>query len=106
MRKKSNMLLIAILTTVFFYGFFVSSYIPEQTLILDQVVLEDTAIVGTNIEVGIFVKNYLNYTITNITVSLNLTDSDPFHILKLLLVKILVYKVRMLELHLNIQAPQ
>lgn len=77
MRKKSNILLIAILMTAFFYAISVSGYIPEQTLILDQVVLEDTAIVGTNIEVGIFVKNYLNYTITNITVSLNLTDSDP-----------------------------
>jgi hypothetical protein len=80
MKMKSKILLIAILTSVVFYAHFASSYVPEQTLVFDQVVLEDTAIINTNIKVGIFVKNYFNYTITNITISLNLTDQAPFAI--------------------------
>ena len=77
MKMKSKILLIAILTSILLYAHFTSGYVSEQTLVLDQVIMEDTAIIDTNIRVGIFVKNYFNYTITNITVSLNLTASAP-----------------------------
>lgn len=77
MKMKSKILLIAILTSILLYAHFTSGYVSEQTLVLDQVIMEDSAIIDTNIRVGIFVKNYFNYTITNITVSLNLTASAP-----------------------------
>jgi len=78
MKMKSKILLIAILTSIFLYANFANSFVPGQTLVIDQVIMEDTVIVNTNLKVGIFVKNYFNYTITNITVSLNLTEEAPF----------------------------
>ncbi len=78
MKMKSKILLIATLTSLLFYVQFANSYVPGQTLVIDQVIMEDTIVVDTNLKVGIFVKNFFNYTITNITVSLNLTNDAPF----------------------------
>ncbi len=77
MKSKSKILLLVVLTSVMFYAHFAASYVPEQQLIVKQVAFDETAVQNENIEVGIIIKNYLNYTITNITVSLSFTDSTP-----------------------------
>lgn len=77
MKSKSKILLLVVLTSVMFYAHFAASYVPEQQLIVRQVVFDKTAVQNENLEVGIIIKNYLNYTITNITVSLNFADSAP-----------------------------
>lgn len=74
MRKLSQILFITLLISVLGYTYSSVSFIPEEELVFDQVALEREVVVGDNITVGIFIKNFLNYSITNITVSLNLTE--------------------------------
>ena len=77
MKMKSKILFVTILALSLLFVHFTTSYIPEQELVFGQVVVNATAVERTNLEVGIFIKNYFNYTITNITVSLNFTNSAP-----------------------------
>ncbi|MHA1198531.1 MAG: hypothetical protein ACTSQF_04170 [Candidatus Heimdallarchaeaceae archaeon] len=74
MRKLSQILFITLLISMLGFTYSTVGFIPEEELVFDQVAFEREVVVGENITVGIFIKNYLNYTITNITVSLNLTD--------------------------------
>ena len=78
MKIKSKILFTVILSSVFIYAYLSSGYIPDQKLVFAQVVSNNTAAQNENIEVGLFIKNYFNYTITNITVSLNFSQSAPF----------------------------
>ncbi|MHA1217394.1 MAG: hypothetical protein ACTSSN_03390 [Candidatus Heimdallarchaeaceae archaeon] len=77
MKMKSKILFVTILTLSLLCVHFTTSYIPKQELVFDQVVVNATAVESTNLKVGIFIKNFFNYTITNITVSLNFTNSAP-----------------------------
>ncbi|MCE7742452.1 MAG: hypothetical protein GOP50_08315 [Candidatus Heimdallarchaeota archaeon] len=74
MRKLSQILFITLLISMLGFTYSTVGFIPEEELVFDQIVFEREVIIGENITVGIFIKNYLNYTITNITVSLNLTE--------------------------------
>ncbi len=81
MRKLSQILFITLLITMLGYTYSTVSFIPEEeSLIFDQVAFDRETVVGDNITVGIFIKNFLNYTITNITVSLNLTDINQLRL--------------------------
>ena len=51
-------------------------YIPENTLTFDQQVLSDIVKLGQTQRVNIVVKNYLNITITNIKISLNISTNS------------------------------
>ncbi|MBY9000942.1 MAG: hypothetical protein KGD64_08520 [Candidatus Heimdallarchaeota archaeon] len=54
-----------------------SAFVPEeQVLILDQQYMIREAVEGENITIGIMVKNFLNYTITDINISLDLTEEN------------------------------
>jgi hypothetical protein len=53
-----------------------NSYIPSDELVFAQQKMQERALVNSNYTVGLFIKNFLNYTITNITVTLNLTDVE------------------------------
>ncbi len=74
MRKINIILTLTLLTSAFLFIQPTSSYVPADILILNQQNLVESADEGTNLLVAINVKNYLNYTITNITISLNLTE--------------------------------
>jgi hypothetical protein len=51
------------------------AFIPEdQVLILDQQYFTREAVEGDNITIGIIVKNFFNYTITDVNISLDLTE--------------------------------
>ena len=80
MRKFSQLLFTILLISILGYANSTTGFIPEDVLVFDQVAFEREAVVGDNITVGIFIKNYLNYTITNITVSLNLTDANQLRL--------------------------
>ena len=52
-----------------------NAFIPEdQVLILDQQYFTREAFEGENITIGIIVKNFFNYTITDVNISLDLTE--------------------------------
>ena len=54
-----------------------NAFIPEeQLLIIDQQYLTREAIEGENITIGIIVKNFYNYTITDVNISLDLTEEN------------------------------
>ncbi|MCG3224773.1 MAG: hypothetical protein H7647_09925 [Candidatus Heimdallarchaeota archaeon] len=66
-------LILLIVTPIFILP--TNALIPEdQVLILDQQYLTREAIEGENITIGIIVKNFFNYTITDVNISLDLTD--------------------------------
>lgn len=80
MRKISQILFMTMLISILCYSYSTTGFIPEDQLVFDQIAFEREAVIGDNITVGIFIKNFLNYTITNITVSLNLTDSNQLRL--------------------------
>ncbi len=80
MRKLSQILFITLLISVLGFTYSTVGFIPEDELVFDQVALDREVIVGENITVGIFIKNFFNYTITNITVSLNFTEVSQLRI--------------------------
>ncbi len=49
------------------------AYMPENELVFHQICEDNRTQVGSDLEVAIIIKNYLNITITNITVSINIT---------------------------------
>ncbi|MHA1344800.1 MAG: hypothetical protein ACTSVO_06840 [Candidatus Heimdallarchaeaceae archaeon] len=54
-----------------------NTFIPEeQLLIIDQQYFTREAIEGENITIGIIVKNFYNYTITDVNISLDLTEEN------------------------------
>ncbi|MCK5410111.1 MAG: hypothetical protein KAJ30_07585 [Candidatus Heimdallarchaeota archaeon] len=66
-------LILLVVTPIFILP--ANAFIPEdQVLILDQQYLTREAIEGENITIGIIVKNFLNYTITDVNISLDLTE--------------------------------
>ena len=79
MRKTNLTLILTLLTTAFLVLQPTNSYIPTDTLILDQQNLTESVLEGTDLLIGINVKNYFNYTITNITISLNLTEINHIY---------------------------
>ncbi|TFG11043.1 hypothetical protein EU534_00225 [Candidatus Heimdallarchaeota archaeon] len=76
MRRFNQILFITLLISILGYTYSSISFIPEEELVFDQVAFQKEALVGENITVGMFIKNFLDYSITNITVSLNLTDAS------------------------------
>ena len=74
MGKRSQLIFLTLLVSILCYTYSAGGYISENHLVFDQVAFRREAVIGDNITVGIFIKNFFNYTITNITVSLNLTD--------------------------------
>ena len=81
MNKRSQVLMLALLVSILVNIQATSSFVPEQTLVFFQVPDKHETINGTTVEFALFIKNYFNYTITNITVSLNLTESSDLHFL-------------------------
>jgi len=79
MRKTNLILIFTLLTSAFLFIQPTKSFIPKDTLILDQQNLLESVLEGTNLLIGINVKNYLNYTIKNITISLNLTEINHIY---------------------------
>ncbi len=68
-------LILLVVTPIFILP--ANAFIPEdQVLILDQQYLTSEAIEGENITIGIIVKNFLNYTITDVNISLDLTEAS------------------------------
>ena len=66
-------LILLIITPIFILP--TNAFIPEdQVLIIDQQYLTREAIEKENITIGIIVKNFLNYTITDVNISLDLTE--------------------------------
>lgn len=55
-------------------------YVPENTIVFDQIPLQEEVIQNSTLEVAIIVKNYFNYTITDIQISLNLTNARELYI--------------------------
>ena len=54
-----------------------NAFVPaEQVLVLDQQYLVSEAVEGENITIGIVVKNFLNYTITDVNISLDLSEEN------------------------------
>ncbi|MFW9851508.1 MAG: hypothetical protein ACFFDS_01040 [Candidatus Thorarchaeota archaeon] len=79
MRKINIILILTLLTSAFLFIQPASSYIPSDILILDQQNLVEKVDEGTDLLIAISVKNYLNYTITNITISLNITEINHIY---------------------------
>ncbi|MCG3216290.1 MAG: hypothetical protein KAS63_06200 [Candidatus Heimdallarchaeota archaeon] len=74
MNRTKQVLLITLLFSMRLFVYPTTSYMPEDVLVLDQVPMDFTPNEQSNLTVGIVVKNFLNFTITNITITLNLTD--------------------------------
>ncbi|MHA1223626.1 MAG: hypothetical protein ACTSP3_10380 [Candidatus Heimdallarchaeaceae archaeon] len=74
MKKFSKMLMLILFISVALLNHRLVAYIPENKLVFDQQFLEPAVKINENLTMAIFVKNYLNYTISNITISLNLTS--------------------------------
>ncbi|MHA1303466.1 MAG: hypothetical protein ACTSQE_00450 [Candidatus Heimdallarchaeaceae archaeon] len=53
-----------------------AAYIPEDQIVLNQIPNTFKTRVNNNVSVGIILKNYKNFTLTNITISLNLTADE------------------------------
>ncbi len=79
MRKINIILILTLFTSAFLFIQPASSYIPSDILILDQQNLIESVDEGTDLLVAINIKNYLNYTITNITISLNITEVNHIY---------------------------
>lgn len=77
MNKRNHVLELALLVSILLYTHTSTSFIPEQTIVFGQVSNKIESVVNTTVEFGIFIKNYFNYTVTGITVSLNLTEDAP-----------------------------
>ncbi|NPD87202.1 MAG: hypothetical protein HGN29_00670 [Asgard group archaeon] len=70
---------IALTTLLIFTMLFIkptNSYIPSNELVFGQQKMQNRVPVDSNFTVGIFIKNFFNYTITNVTVTLNLTVTE------------------------------
>ncbi|MHA1668511.1 MAG: hypothetical protein ACTSUR_07630 [Candidatus Heimdallarchaeaceae archaeon] len=74
MKKFSKMLMLILFISVALLNHRLVAYVPENKLVFDQQFLEPAVKINENLTMAIFVKNYLNYTISNITISLNLTS--------------------------------
>ena len=74
MRKSSRYLILTMLISSILFVTTITGYIPENELIFDQALMVESAPINTNFSIVIFVKNFLNYSITDITVTVNLTD--------------------------------
>ena len=81
MGRFGKILFITLLISVLGYNYSIVSFIPEEELVFDQVTSGTEALVGENITIGILIKNYLDYSITNITVSLNLTEASQLELI-------------------------
>ncbi len=77
MNKLQNVLTVTLLISMLIFINPSVSFIPENTLAFDQVIMSATAYEQTNLEIGIYIKNFLNFTLTNVTVTLNLTNPGP-----------------------------
>ncbi|UJG39716.1 MAG: hypothetical protein K9W45_07550 [Candidatus Heimdallarchaeum aukensis] len=83
MKKKLNFISIVILLTL--VNVFVQhsvAYVPENTIIVNQIVDKYEGPVNSNISMSISVKNYMNFTLTNITISLNLSSNTDLESVK------------------------
>ncbi|MHA1686324.1 MAG: hypothetical protein ACTSYD_07910 [Candidatus Heimdallarchaeaceae archaeon] len=78
--KLLKQLLIAILFVSTVLTVKSMGYIPENAIVFDQIPLQGEVVQNSTLEVAIIIKNYLNYTITNIQISLNLTEARELYI--------------------------
>ena len=76
MKKNTQVALIALLILAILFIKPSNSFIPSNQLVFGQQKMQDRVPVNSNFTVGIFIKNFLNYTITNITITLNLTEVE------------------------------
>ncbi len=76
MKKNTQIALITLLIFAMLFIKSSNSFIPSDELVFGQQKMQTRVTVNSNFTVGIFIKNFLNYTITNITVTLNLTDIE------------------------------
>ena len=77
MNRLQNVLVITMLISILIFINPSISFVPENTLQFGQTIMNPAIYEQTNIEIGIFVKNFLNFTLTNITLTLNLTNPGP-----------------------------
>ena len=76
MKKYTQIALITLIISTLLFIETTNGYIPSNELVFDQQKMYSRVQVDSNFTVGLFVKNFLNYTITNITITLNLTEVD------------------------------
>jgi hypothetical protein len=76
MKKNIQVVLITLLISTMLLIKPTNSIIPSNELVFGQQKMQNRVPVDSNFTVGIFIKNFLNYTITNITVTLNLTEAE------------------------------
>ena len=76
MKKNHVIPLIALLILSMLFIQPTNSYIPSNELVFGQQKMQERVFIDSNFTIGLFIKNFLNYSITNITVTLNLTDVD------------------------------
>lgn len=77
MNRLQNILVTTMLISMLIFINPSFSFIPEETLAFGQVIMSADAYEQTNLEIGIYVKNFLNFTLTNVTITLNLTVASP-----------------------------
>jgi hypothetical protein len=76
MKKNTQVALITLLIVTMLFIKPTNGYIPSNELVVGQQKMQNRVPVDSNFTVGIFIKNFLNYTITNVTVTLNLTEVE------------------------------
>ncbi len=79
MKKYSRLYLIAVIlitSTILLSLNHVSAYIPEGKIIINETPNTTETYANDSIAITLTVKNYKNFTLTNITLSLNLTESE------------------------------
>jgi hypothetical protein len=76
MKKNIQVVLITLLISTMLFIKPTNSIIPSNELVFGQQKMQNRVPVDSNFTIGIFIKNFLNYTITNITVTLNLTEVE------------------------------
>lgn len=73
MKKSYRLLILPMLLFMLFNVKTNSGYIPDQEIVFDQQFVIPEVEINHNLTIGIFVKNYMNYTLSNVSISLNLT---------------------------------
>ena len=74
MNTTKKISLLVVFLSVLMFTQVISAYLPDNKLIATQVAFESETTVNFNIEVAIIIKNYLNISITDVQISLNLSS--------------------------------
>lgn len=75
MRLPKHLVICILLVSTFIAIQTAIGYTAEDTLVFDQIPITVDAVENGTLEVAIIIKNFFNYTVTDVQVSLNLTDS-------------------------------